>query len=149
MMGIVSFIMDLVSLGLVPSFLGYVLLGASLFVTILSAFAGDVRGAQSLVGFIYSIIFLPTLALMYIDVGALPYALRLILYAIPFSHPIIVSKAVIMGDYITPALSILYVSFFTLILMYAASRLFATEKILTAKLKLKWFTKYGKTAGEL
>jgi ABC-2 type transport system permease protein len=153
-----NFVMDLVSLGLVPSFLDYVLLGASLFVTILSAlalavilsaFAGDVRSAQSLVvGFIYPIIFLPTFALMYIDAGALPYALRLVLYAIPFSHPIIVSKAVIMGDYVTPTLSIFYVSFFTLALMYVASRLFATEKILTAKLKLKWFTKYGKTTGE-
>jgi ABC-2 type transport system permease protein len=152
-----NFVMDLLSLGLAPSFLGYVLLGASLFVTILSAlalavilsaFAGDVRSAQSLVGFIYPIIFLPTFALMYIDAGALPYALRLVLYAIPFSHPIIVSKAVIMGDYVTPALSIFYVSFFTLALMYVASRLFATEKILTAKLKLKWFRKYGKTTGE-
>ncbi|MEM0457190.1 MAG: ABC transporter permease [Candidatus Bathyarchaeia archaeon] len=152
-----SFVMDLASLGLVPSFLGYVLLGTLLFVTILSAlalavilsaFAGDVRGAQSLVGNIYPIIFIPTFILMYIDINALPYAVRLILYAIPFSHPIIASKAVVMGDYVTPVIGILYVFFFTVVLMYAASRLFATEKILTAKLKFKWLTKYGKATEE-
>ncbi|MCS7136114.1 MAG: ABC transporter permease [Nitrososphaerota archaeon] len=152
-----NFIIDLASLGLAPSFLGYVLLGLSLFVAvlsalalavILSAFAGDVRSAQSLVGSIYFIIFLPTFVLMYIDINTLPYGIRLILYAIPFSHPMIVSRAVMMEDYMTPVFSIIYVFLFTLALMYVASRLFATEKVLTAKLKFKWLKKYDKTAGE-
>ncbi|MEM3356534.1 MAG: ABC transporter permease, partial [Candidatus Bathyarchaeia archaeon] len=137
---------DLASLGLAPSFLGYLLLGISLFVTmlsalalavILSAFAEDVRSAQSFVGYIYPFIFIPAFALMYIDINTLPFALRLIFYAIPYSHPIIASKAVIMGDHLTAALGIVYVSAFTAIIMYAASRLFATEKILTAKLKFR------------
>ncbi|MEM3760974.1 MAG: ABC transporter permease subunit, partial [Candidatus Bathyarchaeia archaeon] len=68
---------DLTSLGLVPSFFGYILLGVSLFVTlisalalavIISAFAEDVRSAQSLVGYIYPLIFIPALALMYLDI---------------------------------------------------------------------------------
>ncbi|NWG11378.1 hypothetical protein HXY33_06510 [Candidatus Bathyarchaeota archaeon] len=50
-----------------------------------------------------------------------------------------------MGDYLTPILGIAYVSVFTIILMYAASRLFATEKILTAKLKFRGLRKRGKT----
>ncbi|MEM2394480.1 MAG: ABC transporter permease, partial [Candidatus Bathyarchaeia archaeon] len=137
---------DLASIGLVPSFLGYILLGISLFVTmlsalalavILSAFAEDVRSAQSFVGYIYPFIFLPVFALMYIDVNTLPYAVKLVLYAIPYSHPIIASRAVTMGDYWTAAFGIVYVSLFTLTVMYVASRLFATEKILTVKLKFK------------
>ncbi|MBS7620956.1 hypothetical protein KEJ32_02420 [Candidatus Bathyarchaeota archaeon] len=71
------------------------------------------------------------------DINTLPLALRILFYAIPFSHPMIASKAVIMGDYWTATLSIIYVSVFTMIVMYAASRLFATEKILTAKIKFK------------
>jgi ABC-2 type transport system permease protein len=56
---------DLVSLGLVPSALGYTLLGISLFVSLLSAlalavimsaFSENVRGAQALVGYIYPVI---------------------------------------------------------------------------------------------
>jgi len=137
---------DLVSLGLVPSLLGYLLLGISLFVALLSAlaiaviissFAEDVRSAQSVVGYIYPLIFIPSLVLMYIDVNSLPLAIQILIYAIPYSHPIIASKAVIMGDYLTAVLGIIYVSAFTLVVMYAASRLFATEKILTAKLKFR------------
>ncbi len=136
---------DLVALGLVPSFGGYVLLGISLFCTLLSAlalavvmsaFSENVRGAQALVGYIYPLIFLPAMALMYLDINSLPMALQAVFYAIPYSHPIIASKAVVTGDYLTVVFGIVYVAVFTLVIMYVASRLFATEKILTAKLAL-------------
>ena len=150
---------DLASLGLVPSLLGYLLLGISLFVTLLSAlalaviisaFSEDVRGAQSLIGYIYPLIFIPSFALMYLDFNTLPLALRIVFYAIPYSHPILASKAVIMGDYWTAILGIIYVTAFTVVVMYAASRLFATEKILTAKLKFRWLrTRSKKPTAEL
>jgi ABC-2 type transport system permease protein len=148
---------DLVSLGLVPSFFGYLLLGLSLFVTLLSAlalaviisaFAEDVRGAQAIVGNIYPLIFIPSLLLMYLDVNALPIALRIFIYAVPFSHPIIAAKAVTMGDHLTAALGIVYVTAFTIVIMYLASRLFATEKILTAKLKFKGLRRRKKVTAE-
>ncbi|MEM2463450.1 MAG: ABC transporter permease [Candidatus Bathyarchaeia archaeon] len=138
--------LDLAALGLVPSALGHLLLGLSLFVTlisalalsvILSSFAEDVRGAQALVGNIYPMVILPSIALMYLDINTLPFAFKLVLFAIPFSHPVIASKAIIMGDYWTTALGTIYVSAFTVIVTYAASKLFVTEKILTAKLKFK------------
>jgi len=137
---------DLVALGLVPSPLGYALLGISLFVTLLSAlalaviisaFSEDVRGAQALVGYLYPIVFVPAMVLIYLDVNTLPPALKAVLYAIPYSHPIIASKAIVLGDYTTVAFGIIYVAAFTIVIMYIASRLFATEKILTAKLKFK------------
>jgi ABC-2 type transport system permease protein len=147
--------LDLVSLGLAPSLFGYLLLGISLFVTLLSAlalaviisaFAEDVRGAQSLVGFIYPLIFIPSLLLMYLDVNSLPFALKIFIYAIPYCHPIIAAKAVTMGDYLTAVWGIVYVAAFTLVIMYVASRLFATEKILTAKLKFKWLRRSRRKA---
>jgi ABC-2 type transport system permease protein len=136
---------DLVALGLVPSVWGYALLGVSLFFTLLSAlalavvmsaFSENVRGAQALVGYIYPVIFLPAMALIYLDVKSLPLALQAVFYAIPYSHPIIASQAVVTGDYLIVVLGIVYVAAFTIGIMYVASRLFATEKILTAKLKL-------------
>jgi ABC-2 type transport system permease protein len=148
---------DLVSLGLVPSPFGYLLLGTSLFVALLSAlalaviissFAEDVRSAQSMVGYIYPFIYLPSLALMYLDINALPLAVRIIIYAIPFSHPIIASKVITMGDYWTAILGIVYVATFTVVIMYIASRLFATERILTAKLKFKGLRRGKKNAAE-
>jgi ABC-2 type transport system permease protein len=148
---------NLADLGLVPSFFGYLLLGISLFITILSAlalaviisaFADDVRTAQSLVGYIYPFLFVPAIALMYLDVNSLPLAFKVVLYAIPYTQPIIAAKAVIMGDYATAVLGIVYVTAFTLTVMYAASRLFATEKILTAKLKLRGLRKSKKAPAE-
>lgn len=149
---------DLVRLGLVPSMFGYLLLGITLFVTLLSglalavimsAFSEDVRGAQSLIGYIYPLIFIPAFALMYLDVNTLPLALRAVFFAIPYSQPIIASKAVIMGDYLTVVFGIVYVAVFTLVIMYIASRLFATEKILTAKLKFKGLKGFRKVREEL
>ncbi len=139
---------DLVALGLVPSIGGYVLLGISLFFTLLSAlalavvmsaFSENVRGAQALVGYIYPLIFLPAMALIYLDVNSLPLSIKAIFYAIPYSHPILAAKAVVTGDYGTVVFGIVYVAIFTIAIMYIASRLFATEKILTAKLR------YGKS----
>lgn len=147
----------MVALGLTPSLFGYVLLGISLFVALLSAlalaiiisaFAEDVRSAQAVVGYIYPLVFIPSLALMYLDVNTLPLALRIVLYAVPFSQPVIASKAVIMGDYSTVVLGTIYVAAFTLVIMYAASRLFATEKILTVKLKFKGLRRRGKSSAE-
>lgn len=149
--------LDLAALGLTPSFYGYLLLGISLFVTmlsalalavIMSAFAEDVRSAQSFVGYIYPLIFLPSFALIYLDINTLPLALKIVFYAIPFSHPIIASRAIIMGDYWTAISGIVYVSIVTMIVMYAASRLFATEKILTAKIRFKRIRKRGKKTAE-
>jgi ABC-2 type transport system permease protein len=137
--------MDLVALGLVPSVWGYALLGVSLFCTLLSAlalavvmsaFSENVRGAQALVGYIYPLIFIPAMALIYLDITTLPSALQAVFYAIPYSHPIIASKAAVTGDYGIIIFGIIYVAVFTVVIMYIASRLFATEKILTAKLKL-------------
>jgi ABC-2 type transport system permease protein len=148
---------DLVSLGLVPSFFGYLLLGVSLFVTllsalalavILSAFAQDVRSAQSLVSYVFPFVFVPSIALMYLDINVLPFWLKVVLYAIPFSQPIMASRAVTAGDYITAGLGIAYVAVFTLVIMYAASRLFATEKILTVKLRFRGFRKRQTAASE-
>jgi ABC-2 type transport system permease protein len=152
MLGSISFgitstaTIDLVALGLVPSPVGYALLGISLFVTLLSAlalaviisaFSEDVRGAQALVGYLYPIVFIPALVLIYLDINTLPLAVKAILYANPYSHPIIATKAIVLGDYTTVAFGIIYVAAFTVVIMYIASRLFATEKILTAKLKFK------------
>jgi len=148
---------DLVELGLVPSPLGYLLLGISLFITLLSglalavimsAFAEDVRGATALVGYIYPLIFIPSMALIYLDINTLPLALKAVIFAIPYSQPLIASKAVIISDYATVIFGIIYVAAFTIVIMYIASRLFATEKILTAKLKFKGLKGFRKARTE-
>jgi ABC-2 type transport system permease protein len=137
---------DLATIGLAPTPTAYLLLGASIFVAMLSAlslaislsiFADDVRGAQALVGPLSMLLIFPMLFMMFTDLTALPVPLQIILLAIPFTHPMLTSKIAFTGDYLTAVLGILYVALFTIAVLYLASRLFGTEKILTAKLRLR------------
>jgi ABC-2 type transport system permease protein len=135
---------DLASIGLTPTLVGYLILGTSLFVSLLSAlalaiavssFSEDVRSAQAVVGYFYFITFIPMIFLMYTDISMLPLPLRLVLLAIPYTHPMLAAKASFTGDYTTAILGIIYVTAFTLVVLYIAARIFTTEKILTIKLR--------------
>jgi len=137
---------DLEALGLAPSLLSYILLGASLFVAILSAlalavilsaFTEDVRSAQSYISYLYIVIMFPMLLVMFSDINALPLALKIVAYAIPYTYPMLAAKAAFTGEYLLATFGIIYVALFTVTLLYVAARLFATEKILTARLRLR------------
>jgi len=136
---------DLAAIGLAPSVLSYAILGVSVFVALLSAlalavvisvFAEDVRGAQSLLGIVYVPLLIPMFALMFTDINTLPFGFRILLLALPFTHPMLAAQATMTGDYLTPILGIGYVTIFTLVILYIAAKLFATEKILTAKIRI-------------
>jgi len=137
---------NLAELGLTPTPLGYLLMGISLFVSLLSAlalavvisaFTEDVRSAQAIVGYIYPLIFIPMFLLMYLDVSSLSLPLQILIFAIPYSHPILTARAAITGDYTIAIGGIIYVSIFTVAILYVAARFFATEKVLTARIKLR------------
>ncbi|MGQ9460184.1 MAG: ABC transporter permease [Candidatus Bathyarchaeaceae archaeon] len=139
---------DLAAIGLAPTPISYLLLGISLFMALVSAlalaisisvFAEDVRGAQALVGPLSMLFIFPMFFTMFTDIYALPLPLMIALLAIPFTHPMLASRAAFTGDYLTAILGIVYVSIFTIVVLYIAARLFGTEKILTAKLKFRRF----------
>jgi len=146
---------DLAAMGLTPTPMVYLLLGASLFMSLLSAlalavsisvFAEDVRGAQSLVGPLTMLFVFPMLFTMFTDIHALPLPLMIVLLAIPFTHPMLASNVAITGDYLTAVIGIVYMSVFTVAVLYIAARIFGTEKILTAKLKFRKL-RFGKSKG--
>lgn len=137
---------DLAAIGLAPTLLGYAVLGASVFMSLLSAlalaiiisaFSEDVRGAQSIVGYLYVVIMLPMFIIMFTDFNSLPLAARIILLAIPYTHPMLAAQATLTGNFLMAIFGVAYVALFTVALLYLAAKLFATEKILTAKLKFR------------
>ena len=139
---------DLAAIGLAPTPISYLLLGASLFMSLLSAlalaisisiFAEDVRGAQALVGPLSILLIFPMIFTMFTDIYALPFPLMIVLLAIPFTHPMLAARAAFTGDYVTAIIGIVYVTIFTIAVLYIAAKLFGTEKILTAKLKFRRF----------
>ncbi|MEM3013055.1 MAG: ABC transporter permease [Candidatus Bathyarchaeia archaeon] len=137
---------SLEDLGLSMTPLSYGLLGVMIFVTIVSAlalaiivaaFSENVRSAQALVGPLNFIFIFPSLILMFTDIQMLPYPIQIVLYAIPYTHSIIATKAAFLGDYFTMLISIAYVSAFTIAVLYIAARIFTTEKIVTARISFK------------
>lgn len=139
---------DLAAIGLAPTFASYAVLGVSLFMALLSAlalaislsvFAEDVRGAQALVGPLSILFVFPMMFTMFTDINGLPFPISIILLAIPFTHPMLAANIAFTGDYVGAIGGIIYMAIFTIVVLYIASRLFGTEKILTAKLKFKKF----------
>ena len=146
LMGDIVGSVDLAAVGLAPTLVGYLVLGASVFMALLSAlalaiiisaFADDVRGAQSIVGYLYTVIMLPMLVIMFADFNSLPLAAKIVLLAIPYTHPMLAAQASLTGDYLTAILGVGYLILFTIALLYIAAKIFSTEKILTVKLKLR------------
>ncbi len=137
---------DLAALGLAPTIGSYAILGVSLFMALLSAlalaislsvFAEDVRGAQALVGPLSILFIFPMIFTMFTDITTLPFPLSIILLAIPFTHSMLAANVTFTGNYVGAIGGIVYMAIFTVIVLYIASRLFGTEKILTAKLKFR------------
>ena len=126
--------------------LGLALLGAVIFLTLLlslasslsiAVFAEDVRSAQSLVGLIYIPMMIPFIILMFTDVDMLPSGLRWLMLIIPYTHAIIASKAIFLNRYIPLLTAVTYMTIFTLTILYITTRIFSTERIITARIR-RW-----------
>jgi len=139
------------TLGLTMTSFDYILLGISLFLTILVAlsvcmilgmFAQNVKSAQSMQFPIILLIMIPYFILMFQDLGTMSIGLKIFLYLNPFSHPFIASKVLIFDNYSIVIAGIVYLAVFAAFMMYLSVKLFNTDKVLTAKSpfrKLKLF----------
>ncbi len=113
------------------------LLAALSIAVLLAAFTEDVRSAQSLTGIIAIPVLIPAFVLMMGDMSILPGSIKVLIYAIPFSYPMLAAKDLFTGVGSTMFLGLIYQLVFTLAMFYAAGRLFSTEKIFTSKLEFK------------
>jgi len=129
-------------LGLMMTPLGYLLLGASLFLGILCAlslamilglFVQDSRSAQSMAMPIVMLVMFPFIVMMFKDLGSLPLALKVAIYLIPFSHPTIAARALVFRDYLPVIGGMIYMGLFAAILIYITVRIFSADKVLTAR----------------
>jgi ABC-2 type transport system permease protein len=129
-----------------PSLSFYIVIGLLMFITlvaslalaiVIAVFAEDVRSAQALVGYIAPLIIIPGIVSMFSDVNTLPLTVKILIYAIPFSYPMIAARSGLMGDYSIAFIGVVYVTVFTIAILYVAAKLFITEKILTARIFLR------------
>ncbi len=99
----------------------------------LGSFGENIRSAQSIVGYLWLIVFIPLYAAMFIDFSLTPLPIVLAISMIPFTSPLIALKSFMIGNYIyllvntATALAVLG------ILVVLVSKRFEGEKLLIGK----------------
>ncbi len=132
-------------LGLSMTTSGSVILMLSLFLailcalalaTILGVLAEDYRSAQSLIMPLVFMVMIPYILSLFTDLKTLSLPAKILIYAIPFSHPFMAPQNILLHNYQAIALGIIYMLAVFIILVITAARIFSTDRVLT--MKLRW-----------
>jgi len=138
--------LDMQKYGLTLGWGDYVLVGLSLFMTILAGlslcmilgtFAKNYKSAQTLTFPITGLAIIPMFLIMFKDFETLPLIGQIVLFMIPFSHPMMSMRSLMFDDYLLVIGGIVYVALFTIIAIAIAVYIFKTDRILTGRMKHK------------
>jgi len=133
---------NLANFGLTLSMQDYLLVVLSLFLALLAGlslcmvlgtFAKNYRSAQTLIFPITVLAMIPMFIVMFKDFDTIPTALQVLLFAIPFSHPMMATRALMLGDYSLVISGIAYSAIFAAITIVIAVQIFKTDRLLTGK----------------
>jgi len=117
-----------------------ILVGISLFVTLvaglslcmlLGTMAKNYKSAQSLTAPVTMMAIFPMLLTMFTDFETLPLALKALVFAIPFSHPMMASKALLFDNYTLVFAGIAYVAVFAVVIIAVVIWVFTTDRLIT------------------
>jgi ABC-2 type transport system permease protein len=124
----------------------YVMVGIALFLavlcalslaTLLAVFADDAKTAQMTITPLMMLVMVPYFFSMFFDVETASLPMRLMVYAIPFAYPFLTPKAVFFGNYGLVLVGYAYMAVFASVCIVIAARIFNTDRVLTAKLRLR------------
>ena len=131
---------NLADYGLTLNVWDYVLVGISLFLAltaalsmcmVLGTFAKNYKSAQTLTVPVSILALIPMFLIMFKDFSTLPLSLKVVLFAIPFSHPMMAVRALLFGDYMLVISGIAYAAVFSFAMIAIAVWIFKTDKLLT------------------
>ena len=137
---------DLEEYGLVLSPIDYLLVGLSLFVTLIAAlsmcmvlgtFAKNFKSAQTLTMPITFLAMVPMFMIIFKDFSTLPLPGQIVLFAIPFSHPMMAMRALMFDDYGLVLAGIAYVTLFAIGMIALTVWIFGTDRLLTGRIDRK------------
>lgn len=115
----------------------FAILSALAVATILAVYAQDVKDAQALLTPLMVLLILPYFLTMFTDAATLPLSLRALLYAIPFAHPFLAIQNLLFGRITPVILGIIYEIIFSAVCIYIATKIFSSDRILTARVKFR------------
>ncbi len=133
---------DLAAYGLTITPFDYVLLGVSVFAALFAAlalcmvlgtFAKNYRAAQTLTMPITFLAMVPMFMTMFWDYTTLPPAGQALVFAIPFSHPMMAMRALMFKDYVFVLEGIAYSFAFAIVMIFIAVWIFRTDRLLTGR----------------
>jgi len=133
-------------LGLGLGSVDWALLGATLFMAILialaiavilGAFAENVKAVQSLIAPLMILVLIPYFLTLLSDIQSASPALRAFVLAIPFTHAFMAAPNLYLDQHQQVLLGIGYQAIWLAVLVLAAARIFASDRILTMKLSLR------------
>ena len=126
----------------------FIWIGISLFLALiaglslcmlLGTFAKNYKSAQTLTFPITMFAMIPMFITMFADFDTLPLAVKIFTFAIPFSHPMMASRALLFHDYTLVVGGIVYVAIFAIVTISIVVWVFKTDRLLTGTTKFKWF----------
>ena len=131
-----------VSFNITPPLSYYLILGALVFLTlafatslaiVIGVFCEDVRSAQAVVGYMIIPIMIPTFMLLFSDLQSFSAPIQVGLLLFPFSYATLFSKMAYSNDLTLGLLGLGYLALWTVVVLYIGSRIFSSERVLTAK----------------
>jgi len=134
---------DMAKYGLTLDAFDYILVGISLFLGLLSAlalcmllgiFAKNYKSAQTLTMPITLLAMIPMFAVMMLDFNTMPLIGQVLLFAIPFTHPMMAIRSLMFDDYTLVVGGIVYETIFAIATMAIAVWLFRKDILLTGRL---------------
>jgi ABC-2 type transport system permease protein len=135
---------DLADYGLALGATDYALIGLSVFFALLAAlslcmvlgtFAKNYKSAQTLTVPVSVLALIPMFVIMFKDFDTLPAALQAVLFAVPFSHPMMAMRALLFDNYTFVLAGIAYVALFACAMIAVAVWIFKTDKLLTGRIR--------------
>lgn len=148
-----SLTQDVQGMGLNFKTVDFLLMGLSLFLSILAGLslcmllgmmAKDYRSAQLLTFPISILALIPMIANMIMDFSNLPGILKVIVFMIPFSHPIMSPKLAFYGEYGLIVSGILYLLIFSVVTTVLVFRIFNSDYVVLGwqrEKSLKFFSR--------
>jgi len=136
--------MNLANFGLALGMQDYLLVGISLFTTLLAGlslcivlgtFAKNYRSAQALIFPITALALISAFIVMFKDFDTIPVALRILVFAIPFTHPMMAMRALMLDNYPLVIGGIAYTAVFTVVMVGIAVRIFNSDRLLTGSVQ--------------
>ncbi len=135
---------NLADFGLALGMQDYLLIGISLFVALLAGlslcivlgtFAKNYRSAQTLIFPITALAMISMFITMFKDFDTIPAVLRILVFATPFSHPMMAVRALMLDNYSLVIGGIAYTAIFTAIMIAVAVRIFNSDRLLTGSVQ--------------